>query len=267
MTATVPERVRHLAHEVRRLERARLPESDSAVSSGCPPLDAVLPAGGFRLGSLVEWLGPVMGGGVRGFALRAAAAACGPSLGATPTGDTPQPRSLVVIDPEGVLYPPAVWAAGIDLERTAWVRAQRVVDQHWAALEALRCPGVGAVMWWPARLDDRQFRRLQLAAEQAGSLGLLIRSAACRHQPSWADVRIEVEPRRLASRPRARISAASETRGFRLTVLRARGAAVRQTVEVQWDDATNTVRVVPPLAPATVAGATARVAGAGRGGG
>jgi len=44
------------------------------------------------------------------------------------------------------------------------------------------------------RLSWLEARRLQLAAEQGGGLGLLIRPEAVRHQPSWADVRLLVEP-------------------------------------------------------------------------
>jgi hypothetical protein len=38
----------------------------------------------------------------------------------------------------------------------------------------------------------RDFRRLQLAAECGGTIGLLMRSARCRGQPTWADVQYEV---------------------------------------------------------------------------
>jgi hypothetical protein len=41
------------------------------------------------------------------------------------------------------------------------------------------------------------FRRWQLAAERGGSVGLLMRPSTARAAPSWADVRIAVEPQGL----------------------------------------------------------------------
>ena len=60
--------------------------------------------------------------------------------------------------------------------------------------QAARSAAVAAVLWWGGKLPERSFRRLQLACATSGSLGLLIRPHAMRHQPSWADVRLLVEP-------------------------------------------------------------------------
>lgn len=200
------------------------------VSSGWSELDAILPGGGFRRGSLVEWFAQterssaeqvacdrrsedassrrlgVWGHGAGLMALRVARELCR-------SGGT-----LVVLDPGERFYPPAAAAWGVDLERLIWLRVKEAREAFWALDQALRCPAVRAV-WcclgsWDAHLDGRWFRRFQLAAEASGSVGLLVRSVAYRGRPSWAELQLEVT--RLCH------SSAYE-RGMRVKRVRCRG--------------------------------------------
>jgi hypothetical protein len=100
---------------------------------------------------------------------------------------------------------------------------------------------VAAVVAWPQKLDARTFRRLQLAAEQGGTLGLLVRPQRVRHEPSWAEVRLWVEPLPAAA-PEA-------ARRLRIRLLRTRGSTQDKSVEVEIDDETRTVHSARPLAP------------------
>lgn len=100
--------------------------------------------------------------------------------------------TLVVLDPAARFYPPAAAACGIDLRRLLVIRPQRARDALWAWDQALRCPAVKAVWGWLEALDDRWFRRFQLAAEQSGCLGLLLRSVRYRGDPSWSGVQLAV---------------------------------------------------------------------------
>jgi hypothetical protein len=96
---------------------------------------------------------------------------------------------LVVIDQDATFYPPAAAAAGIPLDQIIIVRPACRADGLWAADQALRSPAV-SVVWGPlTTIDDREARRLQLAAETGGTLGLWLRPPAALHEPSWADVR------------------------------------------------------------------------------
>jgi hypothetical protein len=191
-----------------------------ALSSGCPALDRILPENGFRHGTLVEWLASGPGDGTATLAFRAAVRAAG--------GDG---RAVVVMDASGEFYPLAAIALGIEPSRLIVVHPGSQADHTWALDQALRCPAVAAAVAWPdkGKLDGRAFRRLQLAAEQGGGLGLLIRPAAVRGEPSWADVRLLVEP--LQSK-----SPYGRPRRLRVVLLRCRGGRGERAVEVEIDD-------------------------------
>jgi protein ImuA len=207
---------------IARLEGGRPRDGPTVLSSGCGPLDGALPEGGFRRGALVEWLAAGDGAGAVTLALRAAREACRDG------------GVLIVLDRCREFYPPAAVRMGIDLERLLVIHATGDADNTWALDQALRSPAVAAALAWPERLDGRTFRRLQLAAEEGGTLGLLVRPAAARHEPSWADVRLEIEPLPGASlcAPRRRL---------RIAVLRCRGRTAGGVLDVELDDETRTV--------------------------
>ena len=217
-----------LRRQIARLEGARRPRDEGPVSSGSAALDRLLPDRGFRRGTLVEWLAAGEGAGAETLALGAAARACS------------EGGALVVLDSRRQFYPPAAARLGIELEQTIVVHAPGEADAAWALDQALRCPAVAAVLAWPERLDGRTFRRLQLAAEEGGGLGLLLRPEHVRGEPSWADVRLLVEP--LPSVP------AGAGRRLRICVLRCRGGTSGGSVELEIDDETCTVHPFAPLA-------------------
>ena len=161
---TLRQRVRqiesgHLAPMVAATElgqpTGRVTESSAAiVSSCCEALDRLLPAGGFRRGTLVEWLSNSSGSGAGTLAMLVARQAA------------LEGGAVVVMDRHHWFYPPAAAALGVDLEHVIIVRPDTARDEIWALDQSLRCPGVAAV--WSSlgdQLDQRDFRRLQLAAE------------------------------------------------------------------------------------------------------
>jgi hypothetical protein len=102
--------------------------------------------------------------------------------------------AVVVVDAARRFYPPAAARLGLDLERLIVVQPR---EPDWFVTQALACPGVDAVLCWPRDVSPTMFRRWQLASERGGSVGLLMRPSAARAAPSWADVRIAVEPQGL----------------------------------------------------------------------
>jgi hypothetical protein len=81
---------------------------------------------------------------------------------------------------------------GVPLDRLVVLRPQNARDAFWAVDQSLRCSAVAAVIAPLSRLDERASRRLQLAAESSGCLGLVLRSAG-RVGKSFAAVRLLVE--------------------------------------------------------------------------
>jgi len=222
------------------------------VPTGFRALDALLPAGGVRPGSLVEWLvegeaGPGAGGSASlAFAVaRRLAAAEG-----SDAGERRQPRTIVVVDRTGWFHPPAVlpWLTGE--QRLVVARPSRDDDEIWAIDQALRCTGVAAVLAWPrARRSGAQagvragsalgisrqqwstaLRRWQLAAAGSGAVGLFVRPAVTLAEPSWAEARVVVSPH--AGGPQTE-------RRLRLTLAGGSWSAItadgRRTVEVTID--------------------------------
>lgn len=221
-----------------RLRQIEAPSPAAApISSGISALDALLPARGFRQGTLIEWLGS----GATTLALFAARQACRAGPGA-----------LVVIDPQRRFFPPAAAGLGIDLSRLMVVCPATLTDASWAWNQALRCSAIAAVLGWPARLGSREFRRWQLAAEAGGALGLLVRPASAARSPSWADVRLHAQP-----------LPAPGHRRWRVETLYCRGAESGRAVEIEIDEEgsfreTRSLPVVSALAAAAPAARSAR---------
>lgn len=203
------------------------------VSSGFAALDGLLSAGGVRRGSLIEWWAA---GGADGAVAVACAVACrlaasrvGRPSGTALAGHTTSASTIVVVDRGGRFYPPAVlpWLASRSIATSGGtgaggpengpengpeivpemvvVRPSRDDDELWAIDQALRCPGVAAVLAWPGRIQANAMRRLQLAARASGAVGLLVRGLSdartqatmrepTMRDPTWADARVVVTP-------------------------------------------------------------------------
>ncbi len=199
------------------LEGSRFHKGDGLVSSGCRAVDELLPEGGLHRGALAEWFAAGESIGATALALLAARQACG------------EGGMLIVADGRREFYPPALVRFGIPMGQFLVVHASSQADHFWALDQALRCRGVAAVLAWPNQLDGRTFRRLQLATEEGGGLGLVVRPAAARNAPSWAATRFLVEPLPIAAGRRG-------LRRVRINVLRCRGGIGPRSVDVEIND-------------------------------
>ena len=185
-------------------------------------LDGLI-SGGVRRGSLIECLSEG-GSGAVALSLVIAQAACQAG------------QALVVIDRSRRFYPPAATPLGVDSE-TILVRPQNRQDELWALHQSLRCPGVGAVVCWPNKLDGRLFRALQLAAESSGAVGLLVQPISVRGHPSWSDVQLVIEA----------LPTGGKRRRLRVDVVRCRSGQQGSAV-VELDDESGALHVVTELA-------------------
>jgi hypothetical protein len=103
------------------------------------------------------------------------------------------------------------------LERVLLIQTRSLQESLWATEQALRCPAIGAVLGWPAYIVDRSVRRLQLAAEAGGSLGILYRPPEAARESSPAALRL-------------RLHAAAE--GLAVEIQKSRGGACGLTLRV-----------------------------------
>ncbi len=181
-----------LAREIRSIETSGRP-TGARITSGSSAMDALLPGGGYGAGTMIEWVHggegygegamPVRGLGSLSLAMRVAVQAMAGG------------KYMVLIDRHRRFYAPGGIGFGISLDRLIVLRPECDADAIWGMDQSLRNPSVGAVVASMHRLDDRVARRLQLATEQGGGLGILVRDAhAARRYPSWADVQWRVRP-------------------------------------------------------------------------
>ena len=224
--------VQDLRERLRQMNRAGVRGRDeNSLSTGVAALDALLPAGAFRAGMIIEWIVDGTGSGAMRLALPAA------------TQALQNGGALVVIDEQKEFYPPAALRLGLDLDRIIVVRPRNHQEAIWTLEQALRCAGVAATLGWIGPLPDRVFRRLQLAAEHGAGLGLFIRPGTARHEPTWADLRWFVQS----------LPGASSGRRLRVELLHCRGGTGGKALQLEINDETGAVLVVPPLgAPASL---------------
>ncbi|MFO0866451.1 MAG: hypothetical protein U0744_17700 [Gemmataceae bacterium] len=196
-----------------------------------PGLADVLPSRQLPSGSLVECLASTEGAAAWTVALLLGQQACASG------------RTLLIADDRGCFYPPAACRLGVDWKRTLLIRMQKP-DACFAALrQSLACPAIGAAIGRFDRLDATLYRRLQLAAETGGGVGLLILPGEAIRQPSFAAVRLMISPAASAG-PRRRL---------RVEAVRMRGERAGQSAVVELDHETGDVRLSASVASAAPA--------------
>ncbi|HEY0749488.1 MAG TPA: translesion DNA synthesis-associated protein ImuA [Steroidobacteraceae bacterium] len=153
-------------------------------STGKSSLDARLPGGGWPTASLIEVLLDDTGLGEVQLFLPALVACQRAVRGSV---DAPW---LVWIAPPHEPYAPALAQQGIELGRFLVVRPNTATEALWAAEQTLSSGVCAAVLLWLKGTDDRWLRRLKLAAEAGGSLGVLFRPERHRFESSPANLRL-----------------------------------------------------------------------------
>jgi cell division inhibitor SulA/protein ImuA len=162
---------------------ANPPPSRPVWSTGRSALDARLPGGGWPTASLVEVLLETSGLGEVQLFLPA-------MVECQRRVDDSAAPWLVWIAPPHEPYAPALVQQGIELGRLLVVRPPSAMEALWAAEQALSSGVCAAVLLWLQGTDDRWLRRLKLAAEAGGSLGVLFRPERHRFESSPASLRM-----------------------------------------------------------------------------
>lgn len=153
------------------------PRSRPPVATGVATIDATL-NGGLKRGTIHEFMpkgAPDMAsaaGFIFGLAARAE----------TPTAHTLYIQHDFTAAEFGRPYLPGLTFSGVDTRALIYLNVPRAEDVLWAMSEALKCRGFAAVIaeFPPATrvLDLTMTRRLALAAQEGGGLGLILRHAS-----------------------------------------------------------------------------------------
>jgi protein ImuA len=256
--------LRRLAERIREIETQERPHWPASIPLAIAGLERFFPEQRLPGGTLVELLSAHEGVGVWSLALALARRAY------------LNGKALLIADVRHSFYPPAALRWGIDLERTLILRPRSPREALSATTQALRCSAVGAVIGRFDQIPSADFRRLQLAAEAGGGLGLLLRPAAARRAPSFAAARLLIAPvcsigaapketalkgaaHEVSGPPRAKSvvyslrgsNAGARGRLLELELLRYRGGQAGQKLLLEINDETGSLHLPAPLAPAT----------------
>ena len=160
----------------------QLARSEQTVPSGFVELDRALPGGGWPQTALTELLLDEEGIGELRLLL--------PALAHLAQGG----ESIVLIAPPHLPHGPAFAAAGIDPRRMIVIAAAEDKHRWWAAEQVLRAKSAGALLFWPGSLAEQRLRRLQVAAQEGGTLAFIFAATARAAQPSPSPLRIRLSP-------------------------------------------------------------------------
>ena len=122
-------------------------------------------------------------------------------------------------------------------------------DQLWALAECLRCRGVGATVAFIQRLSQIEARRLQLAAERGGGVGLFMRPYALGISNYYAAAtRWLIQP----------APGSDQVQRWSVELLHGHGGQVGKVLLLEVDRETRALCISAPLADRPAAPATAR---------
>jgi protein ImuA len=258
MTAVNP-RLPHLAElksRISRIERAgsSLRQNGAApvISSGAPEIDAALPWGGLPACGLHEVFGDAAATGFAASLLGRLAAL---------KSDAP----VLWCQQGHDLYGHGLLPFGLDPRRLILVHGRTDTDILWAMEEGLATSGLAGVVGVLHKMPPIAGRRLQLAAEEHGAFGLLLRPldpfAAPRPAAELAATSMALTRWRVAATPSEPLRDAGQVIGvgsprWRLELQRCRLSAHMETLKqvghtqawtVEWCNETRDLALVAAL--------------------
>jgi len=151
-----------------------------SIPTGFAELDAQLPGGGWPRAALTELLINQRGIGELRLLL--------PALARLSNDD----KWLVLVAPPHRPFAPGFESLGVNLTRLVVVETRSDGESLWAAERCLRSGSCAAVLAWPGSGLRTSLRRLQLAAEEGKSLGVVFGPTRNAAHPSPAPLRIQL---------------------------------------------------------------------------
>ncbi len=152
----------------------------AVLSTGFSELDAMLPEGGWQQGSVNELFVPQEGVGALQLLL--------PTLAKL----SQQRRWIAWVAPPYIPYVPGLAAAGVDVSRILLVHPRAGQNGLSLVENCLRSGSCGAVLAWPMTGTAQALSRLQRAAAEGDSLGMLFRPEQCAGQASPINLRLKI---------------------------------------------------------------------------
>jgi hypothetical protein len=151
-------------------------------------------------------------------------------------------------DPHRELYPPALATLGVDLNNLILLRPKSEADELWAIAECLRCSAVAVTIAAPQKLSQIEARRLQLAAERGGGVGLLLRHTGRTSTHYAAATRWLISPAR----------GERTIQRWKIQLLHGHGGRVGENVFLEYSRENHSVRAIEKLPHRQTATKTAK---------
>jgi protein ImuA len=165
MTETKRDIIDQLQKEILLLQGFKIPVG-TTESVGLGPVENAFPNGVFPKGAVHEFLNEQPEN----------TAACGGFIGGILNSLMKQGGVCLWISAARTLFPPALKVFGVKPDRVIFIDLKRERDILWATEEALKCPGLAAVVAEIEEVSFTQSRRLQLAVEQSKVTGFILRN-------------------------------------------------------------------------------------------
>jgi protein ImuA len=191
MQATKQEIIDKLRQDIAGWEGFRPPKPGEAESFGLGPIEKAFPGKVFPTGALHEFVSnsPEQTAAIGGFL-----------AGLMQT----------LLKNDGVciwasysrrIYPPALKRFGVSPDRIVFIDVKLEKDVLWVTEEALKCPGIVAVVCETRHLDFQESLRLQLAIEQSQVTGFILRKDAKKVPNTVCLTRWSIRPLKTQLRP------------------------------------------------------------------
>lgn len=167
------------------------PVSGMADSVGLGPIETAFPNGVFPTGAIHEFLSSAP----------EQAAANGGFISGILHNLMQHGGACIWVSRCRTLFPPSLKVFGVEPDRFIFIDLKREKDVLWALEEALKCKGLAGVIGELDEISFTQTRRLQLAAEQSGVTGFVLRrdpkkisATACVARWNITSLPSELEP-------------------------------------------------------------------------
>ena len=154
-----------------------------------------------------------------------------------------RPHWIVWISPPHLPYAPALYAAGVQLDRILIIRPKTAKEALWAAEQCLKSQACSAVLMWPEKnIRPQAIRRLQVASKTNQTWQVLFRDLNAQQMPSPAPLRISLTPSELTH------SEQSHQHQIRVEVVKRAGSWASPAFDLALPLASNSTASKPAIA-------------------